>query len=149
MMVTIQMMVIVKVIKLYRGLSHVQYADGSNIVNINRDDAAGFRLDTMTTHILHKTPMVQGQNTLTTYTDYVNKYPSTLQTTSYNFTGTHTTPELCAGVVKATGIYPKNPAQHSADIKMLESVSELSQAFLNPRTSSPKETECIRVDGGH
>ena len=66
--------------------------------------------------------------------------------TSYNFTGTHTTPELCAGVVKATGIYPKNPAQHSADIKMLESVSELSQAFLNPRTSSPKEIECIRVD---
>ena len=132
---------------LYRGLSHVQYADGSNIVNINRDDAAGCRLDTMTTHKLHKTPMVQGQNTLTTYTDYVNKYPSTLQTTSYNFTGTHTTPELCAGVVKATGIYPKNPAQHSADIKMLESVSELSQAFLNPRTSSPKEIECIRVDG--
>ena len=59
---------------LYRGLSHVQYADGSNIVNINRDDAAGFRLDTMTTHRLHKIPMVQGQNTLTTYTDYVNKY---------------------------------------------------------------------------
>ena len=35
---------------LYRGLNYVQYADGEDILNINRDDAAGFRLDTMTTN---------------------------------------------------------------------------------------------------
>ena len=44
----------------YRSLNHLQYTDGLNIVNINRDDAAGFRLDTMTTHRLHKTPAVKG-----------------------------------------------------------------------------------------
>lgn len=36
---------------LYKGLNHLQYTDGTNILNINRDDAAGFRLDTMATHI--------------------------------------------------------------------------------------------------
>ena len=30
--------------------------------------------------------------------DYVNKYPSVLQRTSYNFTETATTGEMCAGV---------------------------------------------------
>lgn len=30
----------------YRGLSSIQYQDGRNIVNLNRDDASGFRLDT-------------------------------------------------------------------------------------------------------
>jgi hypothetical protein len=44
----------------YRGLNQLQYTDGQNIININRDDAAGFRLDTMCTHRLHKTPMVRG-----------------------------------------------------------------------------------------
>ena len=37
---------------LYRNLNKVQYENGHNIVNINRDDAAGYRLDTMTTHSL-------------------------------------------------------------------------------------------------
>ena len=45
---------------LYRSLNYVQYKDGSTVVNINRDDASGFRLDTMTTHRLHKTPAVKG-----------------------------------------------------------------------------------------
>ena len=66
----------------------------------------------MVTHNQHATPMVQGEQVLTTHTDYVNKYPSTLQTTSYNFTGTKLTPELCAGVVKASKTYPKNPSWH-------------------------------------
>ena len=55
------------------------------MVNINRDDASGFRLDTLTTHGKHATPAVVGKDTLTTYTDYVNRHPSILQTTSYNF----------------------------------------------------------------
>ena len=132
---------------LYRALSKIQYEDGRNILNVNRDDASGFRLDTMSTHKLHKTPMVQGKQALTTYTDYVIKYPSTLQTTSYNFTRTATTPEMCAGVVKAAGVFSKNPAQHVSDIDMLEGTAELATAFINPVTEQQKQIECIRVDG--
>ncbi len=79
----------------------IQLNDGLNVVNLGRDDQAGFRLDTMATHKLQKTLCVRGNETLTTYTDYVTKYPSTLQTSSYNFAQTSTTGELCAGVVKA------------------------------------------------
>ena len=35
------------------------------------------------------------------------------------FTKTLTTGEICAGVVKATGLYHKNPTQHYADLNML------------------------------
>ena len=38
---------------LYRNLNFLQFTDGRYILNINRDDAAGFRLDTLTTHKLH------------------------------------------------------------------------------------------------
>ena len=132
---------------LYKGLNFIQLTDGSNIININRDDASGYRLDTLFTNKQHQTPAVQGHATLTTHTDYVNKYPSNIQTTSYNFTATTITGELCAGVVKAQAIYCKNPAQHYADLKMLSTVPELQPAFLNPHTSQPKSIECIRVDG--
>lgn len=114
---------------LYRGLNVLQYTDGRSIINVNRDDAAGFRLDTMATHRLNKTPMVQGSQTKTTHTDYVNRYKSVLQTTSYNFTKTDTTSELCAGVVKPTGVYPKNPMQHMCDLEMLEQKCELQLAW--------------------
>ena len=82
----------------------------------------------MATHRLHRTLTVQGHDSVTTYmyTDYVNKYPSTLQTTSCNFTGTKTMPELCAGVVKATAVYSKNPTQHAADLRMLENCESMS-----------------------
>ena len=69
---------------LYRNLILIEYTDGSDITNINRDDASGFRLDTLTTHGKHGTPAVIGQDVLTTHMDYVNRYPSILQTTSYN-----------------------------------------------------------------
>ena len=82
---------------LYRMLNALQYIDGKHIGNINRDDAASFRLDTMATR-LHKNPVVKGKKTKTTYTDYVNSYKSILQTTSYNFTKTLTTGEICAGL---------------------------------------------------
>ena len=132
---------------LYRGLNYIQYADGRNVMNVNRDDAAGFRLDTMSTHRLHKIPVVQGKETLTTRTDFVNRYPSLLQTSSYHFAKTATTATVCAGVVKASGLYPKNPAQHAADIEMLEELLQMNPAFTNPITSQRKEIECIRVDG--
>ena len=121
---------------LYRSLNHLQYQDGRNILNVNRDDAAGFRLDTMTTHRLHRTPMVQDSLAKTTYTDYVSKYKAVLQTTSYNFTGTKTTEEICAGVVKPTGVFPKNPAQHSADFELLEQTTEVGPTFINPITGT-------------
>ena len=120
---------------LYRNLAYLQYTDGTNIVNINRDDAAGFCLDTLTTHRLHRTPVVRGKEILTTHTDYVNSYPSLLQTTSYNFTGTSTTGELCAGVVKGAGVFSKNAAQHAANLSMLESITSIKPAFVNPLTN--------------
>lgn len=63
----------------YRNLNYIQYTDGRHILNVNRDDASGFRLDTMTTHRLHRTPMVKGSEATTTYTDYVNKYKAVLR----------------------------------------------------------------------
>lgn len=132
---------------MYRILNRLQYTDGNDITNINRDDASGFRLDTLTTRAKHGSPTVTGQDILTTYTDYVNRHPSTLQTTSYNFTATATTKEICVGVVKAAKIYPKNPAQHSADLDMLSQLPELQPAFMNTLTNLPKHIECVRVDG--
>ena len=113
---------------------------------MNRDDAAGFRLDSLTSHRLHRSPVVQGKEILTTRTDFVNSYPSLLQTTSYNFSATQTTGLLCAGVVKGSGVFPKNPAQHATDYEMLEKTA-VRPAFLNPTTNHPKVIECIRVDG--
>ena len=131
----------------YRGLNEIQYKDGQNIVNINRDDMSGFRLDTVATHRLQRTPMVQGSQAITTCTDYVGKYTAVLQTTSYNFTQSLTTGEICAGIVKATGLYPKNPIQHSCDLEMLEQFTEFQPAFFHPETGERKQIECVRVDG--
>ena len=39
-------------------LNWLQFTDGSDIININRDDASGFRSDTMVTHSQHASPMV-------------------------------------------------------------------------------------------
>ena len=129
----------------YKGLNKLQYKDGVYAVTLNRDDASGFRLDTLTTCKQHPTPVVRGQETLTTRTDYVNKYPSIIQTTSYNFTGTGTTPERCVGVVKAVPLHSKNPGQHAADLAMLQEIDELSGVFFH--NSEPKPIDCIRVDG--
>ena len=126
-------------------MNWLQYHDGHNILNVNRDDASGYRLDTLATHNQYATPVVG--ETLTTRTDYVNIYSSVLQTTSYNFTGSNTTGEMCAGVVKPAKVYPKNPAQHAADFKKLASVLELEPAFSNHCTGLPKRVACIRVDG--
>ena len=117
---------------LYKGLNSVQYQDGRDIVNLNRDDASGFRLDTLVTNKQYATPIVRNQEVLTTRTDFVNKYPSTLQVTSYNFSETSTTPEVCVGVVKAPiGVHQKNPCQHATDLKMLEKIEQLQSVFWN------------------
>ena len=131
----------------YKGLKDIQYKDGKYITNINRDDASGFRLDTLSTHKQYPTPVLHGQDVLTTRTDYVNKYSSTLQTTSYNFSATDTTTENCVGVVKAQPLHHKNPCQHAADLQMLELKEELTHVFFNVDTGIHKPIDCIRVDG--
>ena len=103
-------------------------------------------MDTLTTHRLHHTPVVKGKEILTTRTDFVNSYPSILQTTNYNFTATKTTGEICAGVVKAAGVYPKNAAQHAADLSMVEKEENVKAAFFSPVTKKPKQIECVRID---
>lgn len=133
---------------LYRGLNYVQYNDRNNIININRDDASGFRLDTLTTHCKHATPAVTGETLLTTHTDYVNRHPSLLQVSFYNFTGAKNTKEMCAGIVKGSKVFPKNPAQHHSDLQMLCKQPEFLPVF-NSVNRSPKTIECIRVDGAN
>ena len=82
-----------------------------------------------------------------THTDYVNSYPSVLQTMSYNFMATKTTGKICAGIVKGAGAYPKNAVQHATELSMLEDVATIQPEFINPRNGSTKQIECIRVDG--
>ena len=131
----------------YKSLNEIQYNDGRNVLNINRDDATGFRLDTLSTCKQYTNPTLQGEEVKTTRTDFVNRHSSVLQTTSYNFSRTTTTAELCVGVVKAAPIHSKNPAQHFSDLLMLSSKAELEPVFKNILTKQNKEIDCIRVDG--
>ena len=131
----------------YAALDIMQYKDGRNITNLGRDDQAGFRLDTMATHKLHPTLCVKGRGHITTYTDYTTKYPSKIQTTSYNFPNTETTGEICCGVVKAPILHEKNAAQHFVDTKMIQEKEMIKPAFVNPETNQMKDFECVRVDG--
>ena len=112
-------------------LNQLQYVDGRNLVNINHDGVTGFRLDTLIICKQYTTSVVRGKDVLTTRTNYVNRYPSVLQMTSYNFTATSTTGEACAGVVKAPKVHQKSPAQHAADLELLESKEELLPDFVN------------------
>ena len=118
--------------------------DGRSLLVVNRDDASGFRLDTMATCHQYATPSVE--SAVTVRTDFVNKYSSILQTSSYNFTATETTIEMCAGIVKPASVYPKNPAQHFEDFTMLSGKQELAPAFVD-EAGKPKNIVCIRVDG--
>lgn len=96
----------------YKGLHKIQYENGLDILNNNRHDAAGFRLDTLTTCKQYANPSIKDTHVLTTRTDYVNKTPSVLQTTSYNFSRMQTTSEVCVGVVKLVPIFIKK-IQHN------------------------------------
>ena len=80
---------LIGVVHFYKGLNGFQYKGGSNAFILNRDDAAGFRIDTLAKSKQYTTPTGCGQDVLTTHTDYVNKYLSVLQTTLYDFSKTH------------------------------------------------------------
>lgn len=86
------------------------------------------------------------QPDLTTRSDLVNSYTALLQTTSYLFQETATTPKVCVGVVKSHIVYEKSPVQHVADLQMLEHKEELSSVFkhLDGKT---KSTWFVREDG--
>ena len=124
--------------------------DGRNILNLNRDDATGFRLDTLTTCKQFATPSVQGKEILTTRTYFVNKYNSNLQTTSYYFSSTSTTQEACVGVVKAIPMHCKNPTQHIQDLWMLSNVVELQPVFYNFAGATPSSSDgtCLSCPSG-
>ena len=110
-----------------------------NSVLLNRDDQAGFRLDTTFTHKQGKCITLESQPSLTTRTDFVNKYPSLLQTTSYLFLDSETTEKACVGIVKPHFTYDKTPTQHYIDLNMLE--TKLPNYLIE------KPIDCIRVDG--
>lgn len=116
----------------YRGLDKLQLKDGLDKVVLNRDDAAGFRLDTTYTHKQHKGVQLANEPDLTTRTDFLNSYPAQLQTSSYLFMETETTPKMCVGIVKPPVIYDKSPSQHMADLQMIKDKEELSSVFQLP-----------------
>ncbi|CAB3977095.1 Chromatin modification-related YNG2 [Paramuricea clavata] len=126
---------------MYKGLDYIQLKDGRDKIILNRDDQAGFRLDTTYTHRQYKSLSTDSQE-VTTHTDYVNKYSSVLQTSSYLFMATDTTIEQCAGVVKPHIAFEKNPSQHAADFRMVKTTADFE--FLK---SKEKPVDCIRVDG--
>lgn len=130
---------------LYKSLDKLQ-TDGKHILLLNRDDQAGFRLDSTFTHKSMPSLNADGP-TITTHTDFLNKHQTQLQTTSYNFTQTKTMSEVCIGVVKASGVHHKNPAQHAADLDVLQSMDHVKPVFLHEDSGKAKEIECIRVDG--
>lgn len=92
-----------------------------------------FRLDTTYTHSQNKSLSADSQE-MTTHTDYVNKYSSVLQTSSYLFMGTETTLEQCAGVVKPHYVFEKTPSQHAADFKMVKSSSDFQFQRISIQT---------------
>ena len=125
----------------YKGLDKLQLVDGRDKCIVNRDDAAGFRLDTTHTHKQHPIIADSSNPEITTRTDYVNKYSSILQTTSYLVLETKTTPQLAAGIVKPHIVFPKNPAQHASDLILLQKTPDFQACLDN------KPIDCIRVDG--
>ena len=129
----------------YQGLDELQLKDGQDKVVFNRDDAAGFPLDTTYTHKQHKGVQLVDHPDLTTRTDFVHSYKAVLQTSSYLFMETSTTPKVCVGLVKPHFVYEKSPAQHMADVQMLEKKVELSSVFRLP-DGQPKTVWCVRVD---
>ena len=129
---------------LYKCLDQLQN-DGKHMLLLNRDDQAGFRLDTTFTHKSAPSLNANG-STITTHTDFVNKHQSQLQTTSYILQTTSYKTEVCAGVVKASMVHQKDPSQHAADINMLQKNTELNACFYKDN-GDVKDIECVRVDG--
>jgi hypothetical protein len=132
---------------LYRSLDMLQHTDNTNIFSLNRDDAAGFRLNTLATANRFHTPMVRVSEDLATRTDFTTKDNSQIQVSSYQFTGSNTTKEDYAGVVKASCSTPKTPSQHASDLRMIGNDPRFVDVFNCPDGSS-RLIDAIRVEGG-
>ena len=102
---------------------------GVGKVILNRDDLSVFKLDSMATSNKCAAVCIKGKAAKTTKTDYQQSYPSTLQTSSYNFTSTTDTGELRAGAVKGALLHNKNAAQHAADLEMIQQCDEFQCTF--------------------
>ena len=50
-------------------------------------------------------------------------------------------------MVKTPGTFPKNLAQHTADLEMLNSLDSFKHVFTDLSSKEPKAIECIKVDG--
>ena len=98
----------------YKGLDMLQFKDGSDKMILNRDDQAGFRLDSTYTHKNHKAVCLEGKPDLTSHTDYVNKHGGLLQTSSYLFMKTENTGQVSVGVVKVLTWCPTREESHTA-----------------------------------
>ena len=129
---------------LYKLFKQLQ-KDGNHMVLLNRDDQAGFRLDSTYTH--KNTATLSIKPTVTTRTDFLSKCPAQLQTTSYNFPKTETTSDICIGVVKASKLHEKSPSQHADDMVTVEALSIAKPTFFKNDLENPKDIECIQVDG--
>ena len=126
---------------MYKMLDKLQLTGGHDKIVLNRDDQAGFRLDTTYTHCHHKALFSEVQE-VTTCTDFVNKYSSVLQTSSYLFMETGTNEERAAGIMNNHFSFRKNPSQHAADFKFLKTTPQEFKDSLNN-----KPVDCIQVDG--
>lgn len=80
----------------------------------------------------HGVLCVKGNKTPTTGTDYTNKYPRTLETTSCNFPETKTDGEFYAGVLKARGLPEKNLLNILQICKCFQKKTNLSLLLLTP-----------------
>ena len=49
---------------------------------------------------------------------------------------------------KVQPLFPKRPAQHFANLAMIENEEAVGLAFVNCTTHNNKDIECIRVDDG-
>ena len=94
-------------------MDYLQLKDGRDKFILNRDDAAGFQLDTTFTHKQYSSLTPTDNPDLMTYTDYVNKYNSVQQTTMHLFMATENTPEMVAGIVKSNYVFAKYPSQNT------------------------------------
>lgn len=91
----------------------LQFKDGSDKMILNRDDQAGFSLDSTYTHKNHKAVCLEGKPELTSHSDYVSKHEGLLETSSYLFMNTENTGQVSVLVVKAPGVLHEKTEPHS------------------------------------
>jgi hypothetical protein len=132
---------------LYKSLDAMQLHDHGNVFYMNRDDAAGFRLDTLATYSKFPSLMVKEAVDLATRTDLTNKDQFLLQVTSHSFTAAKNSDHKIAGVVRSVKVDKKNAAQHLADLEMLREDTDFKSVFFR-KDGEEKEIDFIRVDGG-